>query len=44
VPRVFLSARDGTGVEHLRRLIGEAAAAAVPAEQERPADARGLMA
>jgi GTPase len=44
VPRVFISALDGTGLAELRTLIGEAAAAMVPAEQEQPADARGLMA
>ena len=44
VPRVFVSALDGTGLDRLRELIAESAAAALPAEQEKPADARGLNA
>ena len=44
VPRVFVSALDGTGLDRLRELIAESAAAALPAEQEKPADPRGLNA
>ncbi|HEV8313575.1 MAG TPA: GTPase HflX [Burkholderiaceae bacterium] len=44
VPRVFVSALDGTGLDRLRELIAESAVAALPAEQEKPADARGLNA
>ena len=44
VPRVFVSALDGTGLDRLRELIAESAAEALPAEQEKPADARGLNA
>jgi GTP-binding protein HflX len=43
VPRVFVSALDGTGLDRLRELIAESAAA-LPVEQEHPADVRGLNA
>jgi GTP-binding protein HflX len=44
VPRVFVSALEGTGLDRLRELIAEAAADASSVEQEQPADVRGLNA
>ena len=44
VPRVFVSALDGSGLDRLRELIAESAAAVQPSEQENRADVRGLNA